>query len=88
MGKHFSIVHLNMSPEDRALIEAAAQLKGMTPQAFIKTETHKVAVEILRDQRAFSLNPEKFEELRALLDNPPPPSPKLRQLMQDPAPWG
>lgn len=42
---------------------------------------------VLLDQRLFSLGEDRFEAFLRVLDNPPEPVEKLRELFKQKAPW-
>jgi uncharacterized protein (DUF1778 family) len=45
------------------------------------------AVDVLLDQRLFTLDPEKFDAFVQALENPPAPGPRLKSLMRRTPPW-
>lgn len=45
------------------------------------------AVDVLLDQRFFQLDDEQYDVFMRVLDNPPPPNQKLKQLLAKKAPW-
>ena len=47
----------------------------------------KSAMDVLLDQRLFTLNAERFKAFMAVLDRPPAPNEKLKALLASKAPW-
>jgi uncharacterized protein (DUF1778 family) len=47
----------------------------------------KSAMDVLLDQRLFTLNAERFKASMAVLDRPPAPNEKLKALLASKAPW-
>jgi uncharacterized protein (DUF1778 family) len=45
------------------------------------------AEDVLLDQTFFALAPNAFETFRSLLDNPPPPTDRLRRTLKARSPW-
>jgi uncharacterized protein (DUF1778 family) len=47
----------------------------------------EVAIDVLLDQRLYTLNPERYDTFTQALDNPPVPGPKLRSLLRRVSAW-
>jgi uncharacterized protein (DUF1778 family) len=45
------------------------------------------AVDVLLDQRLFALDPDRYDAFVHVLDNPPPPGPKLKALLRRSPAW-
>ncbi len=71
-------LEFRVTPEDRAVIERAAQLAGEPVTAFARTAAEERAQRIVREHDAATTVPaEFFDELIAALDEPPQTSPAL-----------
>lgn len=80
-------INIRASRRQRDLIDRAAQTLGKSRSDFMLEAASREAEDVLLDRRYFHLDPEAFERFNALLDNPPPPTDQLRQLLRRPAPW-
>jgi uncharacterized protein (DUF1778 family) len=69
------------------LIDNAANVLGKTRTDFIVESARKHAVDVLLDQRFFTLEPAQYEEFLLALDAPPLPTEKLKKLMSSKTPW-
>ena len=70
------------------LIDSAAAIEGRTRAEFVLESARLRAIEVLRDQRVFALDPEQSAAVAAVLDNPPKPNHALQALMKQPAARG
>ena len=80
-------INLRALPEQRDLIDHAAQLLGKNRSDFMLEAACDKAQSVLLEQVFFSLDDDKFRQFNALLDAPPGPSPGLERLMAVKAPW-
>ncbi len=80
-------INLRALPEQRDLIDQAADLLGKTRSDFMLEAACERARAVMLDQVFFSLNAEKFRQFTALLDAPPAANPGLERLMAVKAPW-
>ena len=80
-------INLRALPEQRDLIDQAAQLLGKNRSDFMLEAACDKAQAVLLDQVFFSLDEAKFREFTALLDAPPAPNPGLDRLMAVKVPW-
>jgi uncharacterized protein (DUF1778 family) len=80
-------LNLRIKPEDRGLIDRAAQLTGKTKTEFVLQAARRAAEDALLDQTLFLAGAEAFEGFRARLDEPPRPNERLRRSLQTPSPW-
>jgi len=80
-------LNLRIKPEDRGLIDRAAQITGKTKTDFVLEAARRAAEDALLDQGLSVVGPEAFEAFQARLDEPPHPNEKLRRALQTPAPW-
>ena len=81
-------INLRARPEQRELIDQAAQLLGKNRSDFMLEAACDKAQSVLLDQVFFSLDAEKFRRLTKLLDAPSAHNPGLERLMAVKAPWG
>lgn len=80
-------VNIRIASETRDLIDSAAAATGKSRSEFMVDIARKHAVDVLLDQSFFTLNEEQYAAFLAVLDNPPPPGPKLRALMKKTPLW-
>lgn len=80
-------INLRALPEQRDLIDRAAQLLGKNRSDFMLEAACDKAQAVLLDQVYFNLDADKFQQFIDLLDAPPAPNPGLERLMALKAPW-
>jgi uncharacterized protein (DUF1778 family) len=80
-------LNLRIKPDDRGLIDRAAQLTGKTKTDFVLEAVRRAAEDALLDRTLFVVSPDALETFRARLDETPHPSEKLRRALETPAPW-
>ena len=80
-------INLRIEGETRRLIDSAAALVGKTRTDFMVGSARTAAVDVLLDQRLFTLDPAQYDAFVDALDNPPKPGPKLRSLLQRKPAW-
>ena len=80
-------INLRALPEQRDLIDQAAQLLGKSRSDFMLECACDRAQAVLLDQVFFKLDDAKFREFTMLLDAPLEPNPGLDRLMAVRAPW-
>ncbi|MDQ3058829.1 MAG: DUF1778 domain-containing protein [Pseudomonadota bacterium] len=76
-------INLRARPEQRDLIDHAAQLVGKTRSDFMLEAACDKAQAVVLDQVFFRLDADKFRQFNELLDAPP----GLERLMAVKAPW-
>ena len=81
-------INLQARPEQRQLIDQAAQLLGKNRSDFMLEAACDKAQAVLLDQVFFRLDAEKFRQFNKLLDAPPAQNPGLERLMAVKTPWG
>jgi len=74
-------INLRARPEQRDLIDQAAQLLGKNRSEFMLEAACDKAQSVLIDQVFFKLDAERFRQFTELLDAPPNPNPALERLM-------
>jgi uncharacterized protein (DUF1778 family) len=82
-----AVINVRLSTTWRDLIDRAAAVVGKTRSEFVLESARKHAIDVLLDQRLFSLNTEQFDEFLRVLDQPPEPNARLKQLLASKSPW-
>ena len=82
-----AVINVRLPTKTRDLIDRAAAVVGKTRTDFILESAQNQAVDVLLDQRLFSLDAEQFEEFVRVLDQPPEPNERLKQLLASRSPW-
>lgn len=80
-------LNIRVKPEERGLIDRAADLAGKTRTDFILEAARRAATDTLLDQTLFAVDAKTFDRFAAALDAPPHPSEALHKTMTSPAPW-
>ncbi|HEX9906613.1 MAG TPA: DUF1778 domain-containing protein [Propylenella sp.] len=80
-------LNLRIKPEDRGLIDRAAESLGKTRTDFVLEAARRAAEEALLDRTMFGVGRKAYSEFLARLDAPPRPNERLRRTMRTPAPW-
>jgi uncharacterized protein (DUF1778 family) len=80
-------LNLRIKPEERSLIDRAAQSLGKNRTDFILDAARRAAEEALLDRGGLMVAPEAYAEFVKRIDAPPRPNERLRQTMRTPAPW-
>ncbi|HEX5238423.1 MAG TPA: DUF1778 domain-containing protein [Sphingomicrobium sp.] len=85
--RHDTSVSMRMSRKTKTLIERAAATANKSFSAFVIESAHDQAIDVLLDETVFNLSAEEAEAFAKVLDDPPPPTAKLKSLMRSKAPW-
>ena len=80
-------INIRAKPNQRALIDRAAQLQGKSRSEFMLESAYQKAQDVLLDRCFFGLDEIKFKQFLALLDAPPTPNQKLNALLKTKSPW-
>jgi uncharacterized protein (DUF1778 family) len=80
-------INLRIEANTRQLIDEAAAILGKTRTEFMIESARREAIDVLLDQRLFSLDSERYDAFVQALDNPPAPGPKLRSLLRRVPAW-
>jgi uncharacterized protein (DUF1778 family) len=80
-------INLRALPEQRDLIDHAANLLGKNRSDFMLEAACERAQAVVLDQVFFGLDADKFRQFTELLDAPVEPNPGLERLMAVKAPW-
>lgn len=74
-------INIRAKPNQRDLIDRAAQLQGKSRSEFMLESAYQKAQDVILDRCFFGLDELKFKEFLALLDAPPTPARKLNTLL-------
>lgn len=80
-------INLRAHPQQRDLIDQAADLLGKNRSDFMLEAACNKAQDVLLDQVFFRLDAARFKQFMKLLDAPPAPNPGLERLMAVRPPW-
>jgi uncharacterized protein (DUF1778 family) len=80
-------LNLRIRPQERELIDRAADLAGKNRTEFVLDAARRAAEDMLLDRTVFTVSPKAYRQFLARLDAPPRPQTRLRKSMQTPAPW-
>jgi uncharacterized protein (DUF1778 family) len=80
-------INLRALPEQRDLIDHAANLLGKNRSDFMLEAACDKAQAVVLDQVFFSLDAEKFKKFTMMLDAPPRANQGLERLMAVKVPW-
>lgn len=80
-------INIRAQPNQRDLIDRAAQLQGKSRSEFMLESAYQKAQDVLLDRCFFGLSELKFKQFLALLDAPPMPNQKLNALLKTKSPW-
>jgi len=80
-------LNLRIKPEERWLIDRAAQSLGKNRTDFILDAARRVAEEALLDRRGLTVSAEAYAEFVQRIDAPPQPNERLRRSMKTLPPW-
>ena len=81
------IISIQAEEQQRDLIEQAARRLGCSREGFMLDASCREAQDVLLDQVFFLLDGQRFDQFRGLVENPPAPTDRLRQLLLTKAPW-
>ena len=82
-----AVINLRALPEQRDLIDQAANLLGKNRSDFMLEAACERAQSVLLDQVFFGLDSEKFLQFYDMLEAPPSENEGLERLMAVKAPW-
>ena len=80
-------INLRALPQQRDLIDQAAELLGKNRSDFVLEAACDKARSVVLDQVFFSLDEDRLKQFTAMRDAPPAPIPGLERLMAVKAPW-
>ena len=82
-----AVINVRLTTKLRDLIDRAAEVVGKTRSDFILESARKHAIDVLLDQRLFSLDAKQYEEFLRVLDQPAEPNARLKKLFASKSPW-
>lgn len=82
-----SSLNLRIKPEDKILIDRAANAVGKNRTEFVLEAARRAAEETLADLRVINVSPEVYQEFMNKLDAPPSNNESLRKTMMSKSPW-
>jgi uncharacterized protein (DUF1778 family) len=80
-------LNIRIKPDERSLIDRAAQVRGQNRTDFILEAARRAAEEALLDRTLISVSEDAYRKFLARLDASPNPNARLRKTMRTPAPW-
>jgi len=80
-------INIRAKVKQRDLIDQAATRLGRSRSEFMLEVACREAEQVLLDQAFFSVDADTFTQFQTLLDQPLPPTDKLRRLLKTQAPW-
>jgi uncharacterized protein (DUF1778 family) len=80
-----SKIQLRLLEAQKSIISVAAKLKQTTLSHFMVEHAFNAAQQVIADQVAFSLSPEKWAAFHEALERPPRDIPALRKLLTEPS---
>ena len=80
-------INLRALPQQRDLIDQAAQILGKNRSDFVLEAACEKARSVVLDQVFFSLDEDRLKQFTAMLDAPPAPNSGLERLMAVKVPW-
>lgn len=80
-------IHIRTTIEIKHLIETAANAVGKTLSDFVLDSARRRAVDVLLNQRHFTLDPHKYDAFISVLDSPPPAEARLKALLKRKPLW-
>lgn len=82
-----SSLNLRIKPEDKILIDRAANTVGKNRTEFILEAARRAAEETLADLRVINVSPEVYQEFINQLDATPVSNEVLKKTMMSKSPW-
>lgn len=80
-------INLRASIQERELFDRAASVIGTSRTEFMLESARMRAADVLLEQTSFMLDKASYAAFIKLLDEPAPPTAKLRRLLNKKAPW-
>ena len=80
-------INIRAKARQRDLIDQAAERQGRTRSEFMLDASCREAEDVLLSQTFFTVDAGVFTKFQSLLDNPLPPTDKLRRLLKTKSPW-
>lgn len=86
-AKGLNSVRLRIRQDQRALIDKAASIQGLSRSGFIIEASRRAAENVILDQRVIIVSEESYDDILAVLDRPPEANEKIAKLFSTKAPW-
>jgi uncharacterized protein (DUF1778 family) len=80
-------LNIRIKPEEREMIDRAAEARGQTRTNFILDAARRAAEEALLDRTLFTVSDDAYAAFLARLDAPVEPNEALRRTLRTSAPW-
>ncbi len=80
-------LNIRIKPEEREMIDRAADARGQTRTDFILDAARRAAEEALLDRTVFTVSDAAYAAFLARLDAPVEPNEALRRTLRTAAPW-
>ena len=80
-------INLRIDSRTKQLIDSAAAALGKTRTEFMMDAARREAIEVLLERRLFALEAPQYDAFLDVLDNPPPPGPRLQSLLRRKPAW-
>ena len=80
-------INIRAKAQQRDLIDQAAERLGRNRSDFMLGASCREAEDVLLDQAFFTVNAGTFAKFQTILDQPLPPTDKLRRLLKTKDPW-
>jgi uncharacterized protein (DUF1778 family) len=78
---------MRLPPEDLAVIDRAAVLRGRSRTDFVRDVAVRAAEEVLLESTITRMSPEAFEDFTASIAKPGAPVPEMVKFFMRKAPW-
>jgi uncharacterized protein (DUF1778 family) len=80
-------LNLRIKPDERGLIDRAAELTGKTRTDFVLDAARRAAIEALGERSLFTVDAATYARFLAALDAPLQPNARLARTMKTSPPW-
>lgn len=80
-------INLRIDTSALQIVDDAAALLGITRTEFMVESARRQAVDVLLEQRLFTLDPDRYDSFVQTLDSSPAPGEKLRALLGRTPQW-
>ena len=80
-------LNLRIRPEEKNLIDRAAQARGQNRTDFVLEAARRAAEDALLDRALLMVDQEAYKKWLTLLNTPSQPNERLRRTLETSAPW-
>lgn len=77
-------LQLRLTQKQKAIINQASQIRQMSMTSFILDQSYQAALDVVANQRLFSLSDQAWDQFCTALDAPPTELPRLKSLLSEP----